>query len=72
MPYFVYKISPPRVLEYIATLDRYQEAREIVRSQRAEEPRDSGVEYRMIFARQQGEAEKLLSIPRDERVIGED
>jgi hypothetical protein len=26
----------------------------------------------MIFAQQQGEAERLLSMPRDERVIGED
>ncbi|NEV61360.1 hypothetical protein [Thiorhodococcus minor] len=72
MPYFVYKISPPRILEYIETCDGYQDARDIVRGRRAEEPRDTGVEYRLIFAKQQGEAEKLLSRPRDERVIGED
>jgi hypothetical protein len=30
------------------------------------------VEYRLVFASQPGEAEKLLSAPRDERVIGED
>lgn len=72
MPYFVYKISPPRILEYIETCDRYQDARDIVRGRRGDEPRDSGVEYRLIFAKQQGEAERLLSIPRDERVIGED
>ncbi len=72
MPYFVYKILPPRLLEHIATLDHYQDAREKVRSHRASEPRETNVEYRLIFARQQGEAEKLLSIPRDERVIGED
>lgn len=29
-------------------------------------------DIRMIFAQQQGEAERLLSMPRDERVIGED
>lgn len=72
MPYFVYKISPPRLLEYIDTLERYQDARDMVRSHRASVSRESGIEYRLIFARQQGEAEKLLSIPRDERVIGED
>ncbi|NEX21663.1 hypothetical protein G3480_15315 [Thiorhodococcus mannitoliphagus] len=72
MPYFVYKISPPRVLEYIETCDRYQEAREIVRDRRKSEARDTGVEFRLIFAKQQGDAERLLSTPRDERVIGED
>ncbi len=30
------------------------------------------MEYRLIFAGQIGEAERLLSTPRDERVIGED
>lgn len=72
MPYFVYKISPPRRLEYLGTLDGYQAAREQVRARRQAEPRETGIEYRLIFARHQGEAEKLLSITRDERVIGED
>jgi hypothetical protein len=70
MPYFVYKISPPRDLEHIATLDQYRDARARVRALRQEG--EIGVEYRMIFAKQMGEAEKLLSQPRDERVIGED
>lgn len=72
MPYFVYKISPPRQLEHLETVESYQDARATVRSRRQTEPRETGVEYRLIFARQEGEAEKLLSIPRDERVIGED
>ncbi len=70
MPYFVYKISPPRVLEHLATLENYQEARAQVRALR---PTGApGVEFRLIFAKQQGEAERLLATPRDERVIGED
>lgn len=72
MPYFVYKISPPRLLEHLDTVEQYQQAREIVRDRRKSEPRESGIEYRLIFARQQGEAEKFLSVPRDTRVIGED
>ncbi|MBK1718250.1 hypothetical protein [Thiocystis violacea] len=72
MPYFVYKISPPRQLEHLDTVEQYQQAREIVRARRQNEPRENGVEYRLIYARQQGEAEKLLSTPRDTRVIGED
>ncbi len=70
MPYFVYKVAPPRELTHIATLDRYQAARAEVRTRR--QSAEPGVEYRLIFAKQMAEAEKLLSIPRDERVIGED
>ncbi len=70
MPYFVYRISPPRELSHIATLENYQDARTRVRALRQEGER--GVEYRLVFARQIGEAERLLSTPRDERVIGED
>lgn len=72
MPYFVYKVSPERKLDYIATKDRYQDARTIVRDLRARRTEGDVADYRLIFARQQGEAERLLSTPRDERVIGED
>lgn len=72
MPYFVYKISPPLQLEYVDTLERYQDARALVREHRQQVTTESGIQYRMVFARQQAEAEKLLSTPRDERVIGED
>ena len=72
MPYFVYKISPPLQVEYIDTIVRYQEARELVRRRREEEDAESDIQYRLVFARQQAEAEKLLSTPRDNRVIGED
>lgn len=72
MPYYVYKILPPLQLQHLDTLEGYQEARALVRSHRQNEETSSGIQYRLIFARQQAEAEKLLSIPRDERVIGED
>jgi hypothetical protein len=72
MPYFVYKIAPPRILTYVDTKQQYQEARALVRGLRQEAPGEAGIEYRLIFAKSQGEAEKLLSTPRDERVIGED
>lgn len=72
MPYFVYKITQPLALTYVDTKEHYKEARVLVRGLRQEASDDSGAEYRMIFAKSQGEAEKLLSTPRDERVIGED
>lgn len=72
MPYFVYKIAPPRILEHIDTVDGYQEAKALVRSIRADLDRDQVNSVRMIFAKDAAEAEKLLSTPREARVIGED
>ena len=72
MPYFVYKITPSLQLTYIDTKARYKDARTIVRELRANRAEGDDADYRMIFAAQRGEAEKILSTPRDERVIGED
>jgi hypothetical protein len=71
MPYFVYRITPQRKLTHIDTCTRYQDARALVRRLRQDEASGDD-DIRMIFAKQQGEAERLLSAPRDERVIGED
>ncbi|MBV5311021.1 hypothetical protein [Chromatium okenii] len=71
MPYFVYQITLPRQLAHLQTCENYQDARALVRTRRQAET-VAGVEYRLVFASQPGEAEKLLSAPRDERVIGED
>lgn len=54
------------------TKERYQDARALVRSLREGQTEESGDQYRMVFAQHQAEAEKLLSTPRDERVVGED
>jgi hypothetical protein len=70
MPYYVFELSPSRALQHLGTLERYKDARAQVRDLR--QGGAPGVEYRLIFARQIGEAERLLSTPRDERVIGED
>lgn len=72
MPYFVYRVSPSLQLSYIDTKDRYQEARTLVRTLREQRQAEDDGDYRLIFASQQGEAERLLSTPRDTRVIGED
>lgn len=71
MPYFVYNIQEsPKKLEHLETFDKYREAKEFVRARRAESGEIESI--RMIFARNDVEAEKLLRTPRDERVIGED
>ena len=72
MPYFVYKITPPINLEHLGTTESYREARALVRELRNKDAGCAVEQYRMIFAKQRAEAERLLSTPRDERVIGED
>lgn len=72
MPYFVYKITPPIKLAHIDTKDRYQDARALVRDLRERQSPEDDSRFRMVHAKDRAEAEKLLSTPRDERVIGED
>ncbi|MBK1701756.1 hypothetical protein [Thiococcus pfennigii] len=72
MPYYIYRIEPPLILTHLDTKGSYQEARGRVRDLRATRGADDTTLYRMIFAHHEAEAERLLSIPRDERVIGED
>ena len=72
MPYFVYRILSPKHLEYLDVKESYQDARALVRELRAAQAADDAASIRMVFAKSTGEAEKLLSAPRDDRVIGED
>lgn len=73
MPYFIYqKTEKPLTLSHISTQEGYRKAKELVRSLRQDHPLSGDAAYRMIFAKSMGEAERLLSTPRDERVIGED
>ncbi len=72
MPYFIYQISEHRKLEHLDTKEKYRDARDLVRRLRAENSHIAPENIRMIFAKRPAEAEKLLSAPRDERVIGED
>lgn len=72
MPYYVYRFHSERQLEYVDVKGRYQEAKALVRQLRSEQGSNDPAGIRLVFAKSTGEAEKLLSIPRDERVIGED
>lgn len=72
MPYFVYKITPSLKLTHIESKENYRDARALVRGLRLDKPEEQDIQYRMVFAQNQAEAEKLLSTPRDDRVIGED
>ncbi len=78
MPYFVYYVvqqtdSPKISLEHIQTFDNFKTARNLAREKRAElQHAGDARDCRLIFAKNEIEAEKLLSAPRDERVVGED
>ena len=71
MPYFVYRITDTRTLEHIETFENYKEAREVARSNRAELGKGSTTTVKIMFAKNQVEAEKLLLAPREERYIDE-
>jgi hypothetical protein len=78
MPYFVYYVEQSvtnerKQLEHLETFDNFKQARTLAREKRAElKESGSARDCRMIFAKNQTEAEKLLSAPREERVVGED
>jgi len=77
MPYFIYYVTTnpannTKSLEFIDTREKYKEARALAREKRSEMEPSTTRECRMIFAKNDVEAEKLLSAPREERVIGED
>lgn len=76
MPYFVFRIleQPGRAkqLEHLATFDKFQDARQLVRADRPTRDAAAGEDVRMIFAKSEVEAQALLQRPREERVIGED
>ncbi|MCB1773193.1 MAG: hypothetical protein KDI88_06215 [Gammaproteobacteria bacterium] len=78
MPYFVYYVNQQadqdrKSLEYVETFDNFKQARNLARDKRAAlRDQGSSADCRLIFAKNQVEAEKLLSAPREERVVGED
>ncbi len=72
MPYFIYRITAPRKLHLLDQKNSFKDARQLVRSWRAQIRDEDDYTVRMIFAKSAQEAEKLLSMPREERVIGED
>jgi hypothetical protein len=65
MPYFVFKINNHREYSCQGVYDAYRDARSIVRTQRRGESEVGVVDYRMVFASSEAEAEALLRTRRD-------
>lgn len=72
MPYYVYKISPPRHLERLDDFDSYREARAFTRERRKSLTGNDDCTVRMVFAPTAEHAERLLREKREARPLGED
>jgi hypothetical protein len=72
MPYYVYKITEPMLLEYLNQTPNFKEAKQMVTGLRQQLAVNEDTKIRMIFAHSTGEAEQLLSVPKNHQIIGED
>lgn len=72
MPYFVYRITPERKLTLVNTFDKYQEARQLAHTLRAELPTGSTDVIRMIFAETPKKAQLMLTDLRNPKTEGDD
>jgi hypothetical protein len=72
MAYYIYKIFPPKRLEYIDEFESYRDAKKLARSMRMELAPEDDCAVRMIFAPDRERAESLLKEVRQARPLGED
>jgi hypothetical protein len=74
MPYLVYRIHGEKQLEYVESYPSYREAKGVVREMRKAlaEAGDSSHLVRMVFAKNQDEAERLLTEVREAPPMGDD
>ena len=72
MPNFIFKIVPPKHLTPLESHDAYKDARTRAREMRAALPQDSTDQIKIIHAKSETEAEKLLLIEREPPPLGEE
>lgn len=72
MPYYVYKIAPPKCLEFLDEFAVYRDAKEFTRTRRKALTPEDECTVRMIFAPTKEHAERLLKEVRESRPLGED
>jgi hypothetical protein len=71
MPYYLYRISPARILTPLEEFADYRAARDRARALRASPEELGGDTVRMVFAQNPAEAEALLKTRKD-RILRED
>jgi hypothetical protein len=72
MAYFVYKVFPPKRLEFLDEFEGYRDAKTFTRAKREELTPQDDCAVRMIFAPSKQQAERLLKEVREARPLGED
>lgn len=72
MPYFIYRVSPQRFVRYVTEFETYQDARESARNLRAGQDRDDTDTIKIVFAKDQSEAEVLLKTRRERKPSEDD
>ncbi|MHB8473465.1 MAG: hypothetical protein ACYDC8_11620 [Gammaproteobacteria bacterium] len=72
MPYFVYKVNPGKRLELVRPHDSYQDARNLAHSLRSAITPGADYTIRVIFAKNNAEAERLVMTERPAQITGED
>ncbi len=78
MPYFVFEITvdptnDARKARFMDVYEKYRDAKQRVKAEREANPPTDTRQVRLVFAKSQVEAEKLLTTPREgQPIINED
>lgn len=72
MPYFIYHIHPNKRLEVTGSFSKYRDARDAARKKRSELSEQDDFVVKVIHAKHEEEAERLLKQEREPRPLGED
>lgn len=72
MPYLVYKVFADKKLEYVDTHATYRDAKAMLNTLRKALPEDADHMVRTVFAKNQDEAERLLTEEREAPPAGEE
>ena len=72
MPYYVFKVFPNRTVDFIEQFDKYHDAKKYTRELRTQIEEDEIHTFRLVHAKHEREAERLLTIKREPRPLGEE
>ncbi len=72
MPYFIYKIRPVKQLEYVETIEKFRDAKQQAKAMREALTVADNCTVKIMFAKNQTEAELLLKEEREARPQGDD
>ncbi len=71
MNYHIFEINAFKQLTHLCSVEDYREAKKIVNEHRRKPNLPAGTSYRMMFATNPEQAEKLLQEKREARPMGE-